>query len=100
MHRSPDIFKDPDEFVPERFLGADGKFIANEDILPFSAGSRRCLGEQLGKIKVLQFLTHIVSRFNILPDETGPELTLGEGYLSITYAPEKFRVRFVDRRKA
>ena len=97
VHRSPKFFYDLNAFLPERFLDAEGKFIASDSILPFSVGCRRCVGEQLGRMEVLLILTHIVSKFNILPDDAGPKLSLGEGMLSITYAPEKFRVKFVER---
>jgi cytochrome P450 len=41
LHRRPDLYPDPDQFSPERFLGRDyGPF----EYLPFGGGSRRCLG--------------------------------------------------------
>jgi cytochrome P450 len=41
LHRRPDLYPDPDQFSPERFLGrAYGPF----EYLPFGGGSRRCLG--------------------------------------------------------
>jgi cytochrome P450 len=44
LHRRPDLYPDPDQFSPERFLGRDyGPF----EYLPFGGGSRRCLGASL-----------------------------------------------------
>jgi cytochrome P450 family 110 len=41
LHRRPDLYPDPEQFSPERFLGRDyGPF----EYLPFGGGSRRCLG--------------------------------------------------------
>jgi cytochrome P450 len=41
LHRRPDLYPDPDQFSPERFLGRDyGPF----EYLPFGGGGRRCLG--------------------------------------------------------
>ena len=41
LHRRPDLYPDPDQFSPDRFLGRDyGPF----EYLPFGGGSRRCLG--------------------------------------------------------
>ncbi len=31
---------DPNEFRPERFINADGKFVADERVVPFSMGKR------------------------------------------------------------
>jgi cytochrome P450 len=41
LHRRPELYPQPEQFSPERFLGHDfGPF----DYLPFGGGSRRCLG--------------------------------------------------------
>jgi cytochrome P450 len=41
LHRRPELYPEPDAFVPARFLdGEHGPF----DYLPFGGGSRRCLG--------------------------------------------------------
>jgi cytochrome P450 len=41
LHRRADLYPDPEQFSPERFLGREyGPF----EYLPFGGGSRRCLG--------------------------------------------------------
>ncbi len=41
LHRRPELYPEPDRFLPERFLGREyGKF----EYVPFGGGSRRCLG--------------------------------------------------------
>jgi cytochrome P450 len=40
-HRRPDLYPDPEEFRPERFLG---KKVDPYSYLPFGGGPRRCLG--------------------------------------------------------
>jgi cytochrome P450 len=42
MHRRPDIYPEPERFVPERFLG---KRPGTYTWIPFGGGIRRCLGE-------------------------------------------------------
>jgi cytochrome P450 len=46
-HHSPDNFRDPDSFIPERFLG-DLRFINDKKnaLNPFSTGPRNCLGKK------------------------------------------------------
>ncbi|CAG8831719.1 38239_t:CDS:2, partial [Gigaspora margarita] len=43
IHRNPDIWTDPDKFIPERFINPT-KEIRNSWI-PFSIGSRSCVGQ-------------------------------------------------------
>lgn len=45
LHRNQDIFKNPDKFIPERFLEEDNKSNFLFGYLPFSAGSRNCIGK-------------------------------------------------------
>ncbi len=47
LHRDPRIWPDPEAFVPERWLG-DYKGVAadRKAFMPFSAGSRNCIGQQ------------------------------------------------------
>lgn len=44
LHRSPNIFPNPEEFIPERFLDEDNKTKFHFAYLPFSAGPRNCIG--------------------------------------------------------
>ena len=46
-YRSPENFKDPYEFVPERWLD-DNEFVSDKRAVfqPFSTGARNCLGKK------------------------------------------------------
>lgn len=41
LHQNPDIYPNPTEFIPERFLG---KTFSPFDYAPFGGGARRCIG--------------------------------------------------------
>ena len=43
LHRNPEVFPDPDAFVPERWLPGDGKN-TRADLFTFSKGPRICAG--------------------------------------------------------
>jgi hypothetical protein len=45
IHRNPEIFSDPDEFRPERWLGEESHAL-DKWLLSFSRGPRSCLGQQ------------------------------------------------------
>ncbi len=45
--RDPEIWPDAEYFVPERWLGEyKGAVVDKRAFLPFSAGSRNCIGQQ------------------------------------------------------
>lgn len=43
MHSDPKVYPDPDQFIPERWLGAINPAM-NRNYVPFCRGSRSCLG--------------------------------------------------------
>lgn len=45
--KDPDLWPDPDSFVPERWLGKYKGFDADHAAaIPFSIGQRNCIGQQ------------------------------------------------------
>jgi cytochrome P450 len=45
VHYSKEIWGDPENFRPERFLSPDEKTVRRNDaLIPFSVGKRQCLG--------------------------------------------------------
>ncbi|XP_077204258.1 cytochrome P450 2J2-like [Paroedura picta] len=59
----------PREFNPNHFLDKEGNFVENEAFLPFGAGGRVCLGEQLARTELFIFLTKLLRTFNFQPPE-------------------------------
>ncbi|XP_077331112.1 cytochrome P450 2J6-like isoform X1 [Lithobates pipiens] len=54
----------PHHFNPHHFLDKDGKFSINEAFLPFSAGARVCLGEQLARYELFIIFTTLMRSFS------------------------------------
>lgn len=49
MHRHPMLWKDPDAFIPERFLDGSEENLSAK-FVPFSRGPRDCLGKYFGEL--------------------------------------------------
>jgi len=76
---SPRYFKRPEQFIPERWIEkSDLGAIDSSIFLPFSAGSRKCIGEQLALIESKIILSELVRQFNI-GIKTPYELRMGFG---------------------
>ncbi|KAJ2085828.1 hypothetical protein IW138_006088 [Coemansia sp. RSA 986] len=67
-HRNPSIWKDPNTFNPERFMGPDAEERI-KDVLWFSSGVRICVGRHLALMEIYSTLANILRRYDIeLPD--------------------------------
>ena len=64
MHHDPDLYPDPHNFNPERFLGATPQAGA---LLPWGAGHKRCPGRHLALLEIETVLQQALSRLLVLP---------------------------------
>jgi cytochrome P450 len=60
VHQRADIYPNPKQFKPERFL--ETKF-SNYEFIPFGGGSRRCIGEALAQFEMKLALATALSRY-------------------------------------
>ena len=63
IHRHPDFWKKPNEFIPERFLDKNIKFSKN--YFPFGAGPRMCIGNNFAMYEMILAIIAIVEQFEI-----------------------------------
>ncbi|KAJ1378371.1 Cytochrome P450 [Sesbania bispinosa] len=78
--RDPVVWRDPLEFMPERFMGGEGAdfsvFGSDLRLAPFGAGRRSCPGKTLGLTTVTYWVAKLVHEFEWLPsDDDGVDLT-------------------------
>jgi cytochrome P450 len=69
-HRRPEVFPDPERFLPERFLS--GSF-SPYTFLPFGSGSRRCIGMAFALLEMKVLLSQLVGRFELEIDPATPQ---------------------------
>jgi unspecific monooxygenase len=69
-HRREDIYPQPQQFKPERFL--ERQFSPYE-FIPFGGGARSCIGQALAMFQMKLVLTTILSRYQLALVEKQPE---------------------------
>ncbi|KAI1697358.1 cytochrome p450 domain-containing protein [Ditylenchus destructor] len=84
----PNVFENPKEFRPERFLDAEGKFMPKSELIPFSAGKRSCLGEGLARLELFLFAANLFNQFEF-SKVPGKPLNMAS-ILTITNRPHPF----------
>ena len=64
--QNPKYFPHPEDFRPERWLEKEEKDVRDQlAFLPFSAGAKRCIGEQLAYLEAKSFIAEIIQKFKI-----------------------------------
>ena len=82
-HRRPDIWQQPDDFKPERFIGAKP---SPYEFLPFGGGVRRCIGAAFAQFEMKIVLAEVFQRV---------QMKLRPGYQArvrlrhVTFTPSK-----------
>uniref|UniRef100_A0A1I7UBW0 CYtochrome P450 family n=1 Tax=Caenorhabditis tropicalis TaxID=1561998 RepID=A0A1I7UBW0_9PELO len=65
-------FPDHKSFNPDRFIDENGKLKKVEELIPFSAGKRQCLGEGLARMELFLFISNFINRYTLSPSKEGP----------------------------
>jgi cytochrome P450 len=83
MHRNPDYFSYPDEFIPERFMPAPDNFreIPKDVYRPFEKGPRDCIRQQLAIVGMKVILAMTLRDFDIKADYETWDKKLGREQL-------------------
>src|SRR3954469_834120 len=63
-HRIPEVFPDPDAFVPGRFAPEEKAKLPKGAYVPFGGGSRTCIGMRFGQMEVKAIAAMLLQRFD------------------------------------
>jgi cytochrome P450 len=67
LHRNPKYWNNPDEFIPDRFLGEQKKK-SMQYFYPFGAGPRMCIGTGFAIYEMCLTISQIVKKYIIKSD--------------------------------
>jgi cytochrome P450 len=84
LHHREDLYPEPFEFRPERFVG--GRKPGTYEWIPFGGGIRRCLGAALAMAEMRVVLRGMARRLDLEADEPAPERAL---HRNVTMIPAR-----------
>jgi cytochrome P450 len=64
-HRLPDVWPEPEAFVPERFAPAAKAELPKGAYVPFGGGSRTCIGMRFGQLEIRTIVTLLLQRHRL-----------------------------------
>ncbi|CAL8109685.1 unnamed protein product [Orchesella dallaii] len=97
-HYDKEYWGDPENFRPERFIDETGtKIVRHDAFMPFSAGKRTCLGDQLAKDSLFIFFTCLMQKFRVARDPNAGELSMEPNAPTLIVAPKPFDIVVTSR---
>ena len=90
IHRHPELWEQPNVFIPERFGEGSRKF--SSQYFPFGAGPRKCIGNNFAMFEMIIAVTELVKNYKIYPNFDKVGITP-----LITLKPENAFLRFENR---
>nr|XP_054929265.1 uncharacterized protein LOC126535771 [Dermacentor andersoni] len=98
LNNDPAIWRNPSQFDPTRFLNTDGTEVDEKPLafIPFSVGRRACPGETLALMEVFLYVTTVLQKFKVLPEE-GKHISLDIERALLTVVDDTQGLRFLSR---
>ncbi|KAH7915619.1 cytochrome P450 [Hygrophoropsis aurantiaca] len=100
MTRNEAKYKNPEEFLPERFLDSNGELTDDTASFAFGFGRRICVGRYIADASVWSAMVSMLMLFTITKckDEQGHDIEVNPKWTAgVTSHPEPFSCRFVPR---
>uniref|UniRef100_A0A023GN25 Putative cytochrome p450 cyp2 subfamily protein n=1 Tax=Amblyomma triste TaxID=251400 RepID=A0A023GN25_AMBTT len=98
LHNDPEHWPNPSQFDATRFLNADGTEVDEKSLayMPFSIGRRACPGETLALMEIFLYVTTMLQKFRVLPEE-GKTISLEIQRALLDVVDETQALRFIPR---
>lgn len=96
LHHNEKEWKQPDQFMPERFLDPTGSHIITPSLsyLPFGAGPRSCVGEVLARQELFLIMAWLLQRFDLdVPDDGQLPCLKGDPKVVFLINPFKVKIK-------
>ncbi|KAJ2952657.1 hypothetical protein O0L34_g6989 [Tuta absoluta] len=87
LHMDPDVWEDPEEFRPSRFLAPDGTLLKPQEFIPFQTGKRMCPGDELSRMLSCGLVARLFRRRRIRLASNPPSEEEMQGSVGVTLAP-------------
>lgn len=95
LHKNPKYFKDPESFIPERFLTEEITARHPYSYLPFSGGPKNCIGQRFALLESKVIMAKLLLKFSV--QSTRPLDQVRVSYEVIVKARGGLRVWFRRR---
>ncbi|XP_008482856.2 cytochrome P450 4c3-like isoform X1 [Diaphorina citri] len=69
LHRHPQLWNNPNQFDPDRFLPSQSSHRNPSGYVPFSLGPRGCIGSKYAMLQMKTTISTILRRYKILPGD-------------------------------
>lgn len=98
LHTSKELWKDPENFRPERFLNSKGQLCLKYDkSLPFGGGRRLCAGETFARNTIFLCVTSLLQNFSLKSADPIKIPKLDDNSCGLAKLPNDFWVKFEAR---
>lgn len=96
LHRDPDVWERPGEFIPERFGSDSIRKASRHGWKPFGNGIRACIGRAFAMQEATLALAMLLQHFEFTFEDPSYQLSIRE---TLTFKPDDFRIHLHRRHR-
>ncbi|CAG5012501.1 unnamed protein product [Parnassius apollo] len=89
LHMDPNVWENPEEFNPSRFLDKDGNLLKPQEFIPFQTGKRMCPGDELSRMMSCGLIIRLFRHMQVKLAAEPPTEDEMRGTVGVTLSPPK-----------